>query len=100
MRKGLISLLLVGVAFTWAGCSSLQEDLSAPLSSDQALAREVDDRLDQDTVTGMQTFVVTAHDGVVTLQGIVARDAIRFRAEAIAREVPGVERVENRILLR
>lgn len=99
MRKWLIGGWLVLVALCWTGCSMTSEGLG-PATTDQELAQDVEQRLDQDPVTGMQTFVVTAADGVVTLQGIVSQDAVRFRAESIARDTPGVREVVNRILLR
>lgn len=43
---------------------------------------------------------VDAHDGVVTLFGIVPSDAARAAAERAARGVAGVQRVENALLVR
>jgi hyperosmotically inducible periplasmic protein len=43
---------------------------------------------------------VDTNDGVVTLAGTVERDEERIAAEAIARDVSGVSRVDNRLTIR
>jgi hypothetical protein len=64
---------------------------------DAAVKAEVDRKLSSDTLTGSQRVSVEAHDGVVTLSGRVDQEPQRGKAEELAQQVDGVERVDNRI---
>ena len=64
---------------------------------DQLLAARIEDALRRDgSIPAMQMRIDVA-DGQVTLQGTVARDEERQRAERLVRNVDGVERVRNEI---
>lgn len=72
------------------------ETRTAP-DADAMLATGVEQRLQRDTSVDAMRIGIDARDGVVTLTGTVARSEQRERAASLARDVPGVRQVENRI---
>jgi len=66
--------------------------------NDAALVAEIQQLLDTHLSDG-PGIEVEATDGVVTLSGLVEVDAHREVAEEMAAGVPGVRRVENRIMI-
>jgi osmotically-inducible protein OsmY len=67
--------------------------------SDARLAAEVQTRLKADPVYFYRHVSVSVHDGVAHLGGYVWSTDGLYRAEAIAREVPGVTGVVDRMRL-
>ena len=64
--------------------------------SDQQLSAEISTKIANDKTLSPDAVQVTVKNGVVTLTGLVAKDADKATAEAHAR-VPGVVRVENKL---
>jgi osmotically-inducible protein OsmY len=77
-----------------AGCF-----VSAPDGKDvsvSAVAAEARSRLAADSLTDRAALSVTVSDGVATLSGPVASEAVRQRALQILQGTPGVFAVEDR----
>lgn len=68
--------------------------------SDAALATNVKSRLAADPDVGAINIDVDADGGIVTLSGVVRSERSRSRALEIARNVDGVQRVNNEIRVR
>jgi hypothetical protein len=64
---------------------------------DAQLAEQICRRLEQNQFVEERCIHVVSHDCEVTLEGIVENRFARERAEQLAREVEGVETIENRI---
>lgn len=64
--------------------------------SDQELSNLIAKAISDDTTLSADAIKVSVNGGVVTLTGMVGKDADRARAEKLAR-VPGVARVENNL---
>ena len=64
--------------------------------SDQELSNLIAKAISSDTTLAADAIRVSVNGGVVTLTGMVGKDADRLRAEQLAR-VPGVSRVENNL---
>ena len=64
--------------------------------SDQELSNLVAKAISDDKTLSADAIKVSVNGGVVTLTGMVGKDADRARAEQLAR-VPGVSRVENNL---
>ena len=67
--------------------------------SDQELSSLIATKIANDKSLSPDAIKVTVEGGVVTLSGMVAKDADKARAEQLAR-VPGVVRVENKLASR
>lgn len=81
-----------------SGCSSLQSsDATSEEWTDADIKAEVIDRLSSDTITKKYNVGVISEGGIVTLDGSMADQNARFRAEAIARGTPGVKGVVNNL---
>jgi hyperosmotically inducible protein len=70
-----------------------------PRPTDQELSSLIATKIANDKSLSPDAIKVKVEDGVVTLTGMVAKDADKARAEAAAR-VPGVVRVENNLASR
>jgi len=89
-----ISVLLAAVLMAIvAGCVTAPHE-----TTDDEIVYDVQNRLADDSITQNLNIGVTAHNGVVTLQGTVVHDAVRKRAIAIALSVQGVEEVKDAFL--
>src|SRR5262249_44516284 len=76
-------------------------DRLPPYRSDADLAADVAGALEKDPVVralAIDALDATVRYGVVTLRGHATTPESRARAEEVARDVPGVLRVENRIV--
>ena len=89
-------ILMTTILIFACGCASPMYNASIDSLSDEEIASEVQNRLDDDDVTGRYTFGVTVEDGVVTLQGSVpTKDTLRARIVSTAASAPGVVSVEE-----
>jgi osmotically-inducible protein OsmY len=73
-----------------------------PYRPDSGIAADVGQALRSDEVIralDIETIDVSVHDGVVTLSGYATTPTTKARAERAARQVPGVLRVENEIVI-
>jgi hyperosmotically inducible protein len=91
-----IALLAAGPisAFAAAPGSAMQAT-----STDQDISNLIATKLASDKSVKPDAIKVTVHDGVVTLTGVVPKDADRTRVEQLA-HVAGVARVENHLTSR
>ena len=64
--------------------------------ADQELSEQIAKAISNDKVLAADAVSVSVKGGVVTLTGMVGKDADRARAEKLAR-IPGVTRVENNL---
>jgi osmotically-inducible protein OsmY len=82
-----------------AGAVFAQDPATQARPSDQELSSLVSTKIANDKSLSADAIKVTVEGGVVTLSGVVAKDADKARAEQLAR-VPGVVRVENKLVSR
>jgi osmotically-inducible protein OsmY len=61
--------------------------------------QDVQTALMQDRVTGDYGIEVLDNNGVITLTGVVPSREVSERAEAVARDIPGVQGVINQLEL-
>jgi hypothetical protein len=85
--KGTLAALLVGGMLAVAGCGAKV--------SDDAIAKEVQDKVSMDPATKDSPVNVTVKDGKVTLRGTVKDAATQQRMEEIAKSAPGATGVED-----
>lgn len=85
--KGTLAALLVGGILAVAGCGAKV--------SDDAIAKDVQDKVSMDPATKDSPVNVTVKDGKVTLRGTVKDAATQQRMEEIAKSAPGATGVED-----
>jgi hyperosmotically inducible protein len=95
-RKLLIAATatFLGCTAAWAGDSTMKSD--QPIS-DTVITTKVKAELAKDKSTTASDINVDTRNGIVTLNGAVASDAERAKAELNARTVKGVVEVENNL---
>jgi hyperosmotically inducible protein len=81
---------LTGAAFAQAGSATEAKQ------TDEQLASLITTKIANDKTLGADAVKVTVEGGVVTLSGMVAKDADKAKAASLAR-VPGVVRVDNKL---
>src|SRR5215475_12796514 len=86
-RQGTLAALLVGGILAFAGCGTKV--------SDDAIAKDVQDKVSIDPATKDSPVNVTVKDGKVTLRGTVKDAATQQRMEEIAKSTPGANGVED-----
>ena len=87
VAKGMLAALLAGGVFAIAGCGAKV--------SDDAIAKDVQDKVSMDPQTKDSPVNVTAKDGKVILRGTVKDAATQRRMEEIAKSTPGANGVED-----
>lgn len=88
MKIKFLTLFTIAITLFAAACGG---------KSDADLQKAVQDRLNTDGVTGV---TVAVKDGVATLTGQVADQAVKSRAETSAKAVEGIKSVTNNLTLR
>lgn len=97
MKLSVIAVLAMLAAIPAAAAAAAQSaQTTQPRPTDQQLSGEIATRIANDPRLGADAVKVTVNGGVVTLSGVVAKDADKQRAEELAR-VPGVVRVVNNL---
>jgi len=86
-RQGTLAALLVGGMLAFAGCGAKV--------SDDAIAKDVQEKVASDPTTKDSPVNVTVKDGKVTLRGTVKDAATQQRMEEIAKSTPGATGVED-----
>src|SRR5499425_2280474 len=86
-RQGTLAALLVGGMLAFAGCGAKV--------SDDAIAKDVQEKVASDPTTKDSPVNVTAKDGKVILRGTVKDAATQQRMEEIAKSAPGATGVED-----
>lgn len=97
MLVGLATLLLAGCFSTNSGTSMFSPYPFQQSNSGMTLAQSVQDALASHDLAQVH---VETNQNVVILSGYVQKIRQSDTAEQIAREFPGVQRVENRIIVR
>jgi osmotically-inducible protein OsmY len=95
----LIGIAAVGMLFTvpagaFAQPAPVPQTQTQP--SDQELSNRIAQAISDDKTLSADAIKVSVTGGVVSLTGMVGKDADRARAEKLAR-IPGVSRVENKL---
>jgi BON domain len=85
--KGTLAAFVVGAILAVAGCGAKV--------SDDAIAKDVQDKVSVDPATKDSPVNVTVKDGKVTLRGTVKDAATQQRMEEIAKSTPGANGVED-----
>lgn len=97
MNMKLIGIAAVGVLLTVPAGAFAQPALAAQTQpSDQELSNRIAQAISDDKTLSADAIKVSVTAGVVSLTGMVGKDADRARAEKLAR-IPGVSRVENKL---
>src|SRR5215470_1786510 len=86
-KQGTLAALLVGGILAVAGCGAKV--------SDDAIAKDVQDKVSTDPTTKDSPVNVTVKDGKVMLRGTVKDSATQQRMEEIAKAAPGATGVED-----
>jgi osmotically-inducible protein OsmY len=94
LRVSVVCLALV-LALTLGACSSTKS--AGTQVDDAAITAKVKAKLAADGDVNPFNIDVDSNEGVVTLQGRVAKDEARTKAEQLARDTEGVTRVINLI---
>jgi hyperosmotically inducible protein len=94
LRLSVVCLALV-VALALGACSSTKT--AGTQVDDAAITAKVKAKLAADGDVNPFNIDVDTNEGVVTLQGRVAKDEARTKAEQLARDTDGVTRVINLI---
>lgn len=104
-RLGVAALLCVGVLLTGcatamvsgAGGGAQRQQVDEQRRGDQGVTAQVVRTLVRDPSVKAMDIEVQTRNGIVTLTGRVPSYAVARRAEALAAEVPGVQRVQVRL---
>ena len=94
LRLSVVCLALV-LALSLGACSSTKT--AGTQVDDAAITAKVKAKLAADGDVNPFNIDVDSNEGVVTLQGRVAKEEARTKAEQLARETDGVSRVINLI---
>jgi len=95
---GAFSVVLAAAVLA-IGCSSAPARSLAQARANAATAERVRAALRADPVFYLEHVSVSVDRGVTTLGGLVWTDAALYRAQEIARAVPGVTRTEDQMEL-
>src|SRR4029453_19390801 len=87
--KGIVAALVGGILAISGGCSGSKV-------SDDAIAKDVQEKVSMDPATKDSPVNVTAKDGKVILRGTVKDAATQKRMEDIAKATPGASGVEDK----
>jgi hyperosmotically inducible protein len=93
LRIQVVCLVLVAVVVGLSGCSSTRS--AGTQVDDAAITAKVKAKLAADGDINPFNIDVDTNEGVVTLQGRVAKEEARTKAEELARDTEGVKRVIN-----
>jgi len=97
MKLSIITALAVLMTGSAAAASTPQAaSATQARASDEQLSAEIATKIANDQTLAADAVKVTVENGVVTLSGMVGKDADKARAEKLAR-VPGVVRVVNNL---
>ncbi|MGA2691713.1 MAG: BON domain-containing protein [Opitutaceae bacterium] len=84
-----------------AGCNAISTSQNTPpVNGTDALSAKVRASFADDTALRQDNIAVATDDGVVTLSGTVVSADDQRRAAALANMVPGVQFVENNLIVK
>lgn len=102
--KTFCCLLITMLMLSLSGCGGHSMYGSSPsystTTSDQAITDSIRAKLAADDLTKAYKVDIQTSDGVVVLRGTVTNPQIKRRAQAIAKNEPGVRSVVNEIVLK
>jgi len=93
-RKFLVVLLTI---FSLAGCQAMTGKTAGQNVDDATLTSSVKTRLATDKLSSLTRVDVDTNNGVVSLNGVVESPDQRARAQELASQVNGVNRVVNNL---
>jgi osmotically-inducible protein OsmY len=91
--------VFVAIAILAAGCTSSPPRSAAQARADEATANRIYAALNNEPVYYFRDVDVGVDDGVARLSGYVWTTAALYRAQRIARSVPGVTAVKDELQL-
>ncbi len=105
MQRKILNVLAAGILLSLAGCQStpvntMFSPFSSPATTSATLAQSVEDALRQSEDPVVAQVHVETNQNIVTLRGYVKKIRQSDIAEQIARKVPGVQRVDNNLIVR
>ena len=95
-RSIFFSMLLVSCV-SLAGCQSMTGKTAGQTMSDATITAKVQGKLTGDKLSNFSRIDVDTEQSVVTLNGVVHTMEEKARAAELAREVPGVTKVNNNL---
>ena len=96
--KSLKTLLVVMLTvFSLAGCQAMTGKTAGRNVDDAALTSSVKTKLAADKLSSLTRVDVDTNNGTVSLNGVVESPAQKARAQELASEVSGVNRVINNL---
>ena len=93
--KTLLAVMLT--VFSLAGCQAMTGKTAGQNVDDAALTTAVKTKLAADKLSSLTRVDVDTNDGTVSLNGVVESSDQRARAQELASQVNGVNRVINNI---
>jgi len=92
------AVVAIGVILLFASCANIKKMKMPPSGfDDTVLEGRVKELYWTDTILANTDILVIAKGGAIDLSGTVANEEIKSRAEVVARKVPGVKSIVNRI---
>jgi hyperosmotically inducible periplasmic protein len=99
--KVLLASAVLGVVAVGSGCAVVREQQTVGTYIDDAtITGQIKSRMAADPTTNAISLSVETLKGEVQLSGFAKTSAEKSRAEVIARDVNGVKRVRNDIVVR
>jgi len=97
MRSGRKFLVVLLTIFSLAGCQAMTGKTAGQNVADATLPSSVKTRLATDKLSSLTRVDVDTNNGVVSLNGVVESPDQRARAQELASQVNGVNRVVNNL---
>lgn len=97
MRSGRKFLIVLLTIFSLAGCQAMTGKTAGRNVDDATLTSSVKTRLATDKLSSLTRVDVDTNNGVVSLNGVVESPDQRTRAQELASQVNGVNRVVNNL---
>jgi hyperosmotically inducible protein len=97
MRSGRKFLVVLLTIFSLAGCQAMTGKTAGQNVDDATLTSSVKTRLATDKLSSLTRVDVDTNNGVVSLNGVVESPDQRARAQELASQVNGVNRVVNNL---
>lgn len=95
-RLGMVGIL--GISFMiLTGCQSMSGKTAGQTIDDATVTTSVQAKLTRDKASNFSRIDVDTNRSIVTLNGVVRTEEEKSRAEALARQVEGVSKVNNNL---
>ncbi len=101
IKIALLLPLAVGLAALQSGCAgTATKESTGEFVDDSTITAKVKSAFVQDSQVKANDISVTTHKGTVQLSGFVASAQQKDRAEELAKAIPGVQSVQNDIVVK